>query len=88
MRLIDADVLKFEFMENGDDHTGYEIHEVIDNAPTVDAIEIVHAYWIWDGYDYEKPWTCSKCRCHSESETNYCPDCGAKMDGDVDDADG
>lgn len=41
MRLIDADALKLKFMENGDDHTGYEIHRVIDNAPTVDAVPVV-----------------------------------------------
>ena len=40
MRLIDADALKLKFMENGDDHTGYEIHRVIDNAPTVDAVPV------------------------------------------------
>lgn len=41
MRLIDADALKLEFMENGDDHTGYEIHRAIDKAPTVDAVPVV-----------------------------------------------
>ena len=63
----------------------------IDNAPTVDAVEVVHASWIEDGY-YGNPFVCSHCGCegcysgdyHNKQYyyTNYCPNCGAKMDGD------
>ena len=58
-------------------------------APTVDAVEVVHGRWVrckdWD-YDYE----CSVCEGYAVENkdgnydilTHYCPNCGAKMDGD------
>ena len=54
----------------------------IDSVPGVDAVEVVHGRWIIcsDGY---YPY-CSVCKAepkHGEM-TNYCPNCGAKMDGD------
>lgn len=60
------------------------------NEPTVDAVEVVHANWIEDGY-YGNTFVCSHCGsegCYSGDfknkqyyYTNYCPNCGAKMDG-------
>ena len=61
--------------------------------PTVDAVEVVHGRWIpleYDGFADGNPvwdlWECSECREeHSGDEdtlTPYCPNCGAKMDGD------
>lgn len=52
--------------------------------PTVDAVEVVHAYWIdikgSNGKDYHK---CANCL-HEQEITgvkNYCAVCGARMDG-------
>jgi hypothetical protein len=53
------------------------------DMPTVDAVEVVRGRWIEDTY-------CSNCRWFAEDEEghivqsfhNYCPNCGAKMDGD------
>lgn len=52
--------------------------------PAVDAVEVVHAYWIdikgTNGKDYHK---CSNCL-HEQEITgikNYCAVCGARMDG-------
>lgn len=98
MRLIDADALKLKFMENGDDHTGYEIHRVIDNAPTVDAVAVRHGHWVM--FDHAMSmwnvWVCSECGyrrkegwMHTEAgkkpEAQYCENCMAKMDGGVND---
>lgn len=66
-----------------------------DKAPTVDAVEVVHGRWVVlaefvDGY------TCASCSVCGEytykkgqkgpfrveyAKYNYCPNCGAKMDG-------
>ena len=60
-------------------------------APTVDAVEVVHGRWVssWCGFD-----CCSECRkvyadgyltamgIKPRTQFNYCPNCGAKMDGD------
>ena len=62
------------------------IEDCIDNAPTVDAVEVVHGRWI-DEYPYVR---CSECtaewlNCRTDNEPkhfHYCPNCGAKMDGD------
>lgn len=69
---------------------------MIMDAPTVEAVEVVHARWVpieYDGYADGSPvwdlWECSECREeHSGDEdtlTPYCPNCGAKMDGGIED---
>ena len=53
---------------------------IIDDMPAADVVEVKHGHWekLKDGY-----W-CSNC-CILEKdlkqEYNYCPNCGAKMDG-------
>ena len=57
----------------------------IDSIPGVDAVEVVHGRWIWTmtgEEDYEQYYRCSECNDYMYSEYNYCPNCGAKMDGD------
>ena len=64
----------------------FEIIGLIDEAPTVDAVEVAHGKWI-DEYPYVR---CSECNaewinCRTDNEPKmfyYCPNCGAKMDGD------
>ena len=62
------------------------------NAPTVDAVELVHGRWI-EKVDMvesyladctEVFYECSVCECANLGESPYCPNCGAKMDGDGD----
>ena len=62
------------------------------NAPTVDAVELVHGRWI-EKVDMvesyladctEVSYECSVCECANLGESPYCPNCGAKMDGDGD----
>ena len=94
MRLIDTDALA-KFIDFGKLHDPNEkffsendIREMIDMMPTIDAEPVRHGAWIKEN-DY---WRCSKC---GEIHTNnmgihpfaygemYCPNCGAKMDGDA-----
>lgn len=63
---------------------------VIDQQPTIDAVEVVHGRWksyheADIGYD-EYGVRCSNCGFEVEDHEvkfimHYCPNCGAKMDG-------
>ena len=64
------------------------IYAVIDNAPAADVAEVVHGQWI-DAYPDIEPnpmfmyGICSECGFEQgiSKYLNYCPNCGAKMDG-------
>ena len=92
MRLIDADRL----LKGKDDHEMISTH-IIWNSPTVDAEPVRHGFWDvykWRG-DKEEPnteMTCSVCGITffspndlNANEFHYCPNCGRKMDEEVDD---
>ena len=58
---------------------------LINQFPTVDAVEVVHGRWEWTEtgeQDYEQFWVCSQCSDRTYFLTNFCPNCGAKMYGD------
>ena len=92
MRLIDADALKanvpntnvdiFENCRNCSTLMDWEVKELIDKMPTIDAVEVVHGNW--EVVDQEEPrrYGCSVCKRLSFYVTNYCSYCGAKMDGE------
>lgn len=89
MRLIDADKLPLDIE-----------HEDIDDAPTIDAVEVKHGEWfgvheyidhlekvtgekfqisnLYDGCNF-----CNNCWYSFPRKYNYCPNCGARMDGEV-----
>ena len=48
------------------------------NLKKADVAPVVHAHWI-DGYKWQ---TCSKCRNKGKKSWKFCPNCGAKMDGE------
>jgi len=86
MRLIDADALP--------KYTGYalsanEVAEAVENAPTIDAVPVAHGEWI-NAYPDIEPnpmfmyGICSQCGFEQSisDKLNYCPNCGAKMDGE------
>lgn len=89
MRLIDADKLLslFEKMAwyNLDDRDDAE--DATWQCPAIDAVPVVHGRWVINKKfaDYE----CSVCGqgdviapYFERLKMNYCPNCGAKMDGD------
>jgi hypothetical protein len=86
-RPIDANALKDDILKSAvmiDDRgiqTGYEIAiELIKKQPTIDAEPVRHGKWIEypiaDGMNQ-----CSECGVLRFGESNYCPNCGARMDG-------
>ena len=63
------------------------ISAMLDNCSTVDAVEVVHGHWCWEG----RFKACSQCGSYVEwDETlganfwKFCPYCGARMDGEED----
>ena len=58
----------------------------IKEAPTVDAVPVRHGKWAVIYYDNPLPTVgeCSECG-SIRRISNYCPNCGAKMDGGGDD---
>ena len=88
-RLIDANALiaEFEWLQSQvSSTTALEIQEHIQrikDAPTVDAVEVMHGHWvITGGNQYTIFRRCSICCAMYDFTPNYCPNCGAKMDGD------
>jgi hypothetical protein len=62
-----------------------DVANIIKDAPTADVVEVVHGKWMFNRHQApnEKSYYCSLCA-EGESDygrDNYCPNCGAKMDG-------
>lgn len=55
----------------------------IDNMPAADVAPVVHGTWFLRHIGYGHYWECSVCHAtpiYVTNNTNYCPNCGAKMD--------
>lgn len=93
MRPIDADALYLKHKSHADLFKGSEIHDDIVrrdeatmalaeilNAPTIEP-EVRRGRWIdWSMWG-ESRYQCSECNCEMKYKTNFCPKCGARMDG-------
>lgn len=63
----------------------------VKNAPAADVVEVRHGHWIESnnlesfntrGWKRYKKVICSHCKkSNYNNHSNYCPNCGAKMDG-------
>ncbi len=61
------------------DNDSESMKSLLAQAPTVDAAPVVHGRWV--ERDFGMAHECSECgHCELFLLTNYCPDCGAKMD--------
>lgn len=89
-RYIDADKLKQNLTELYDlskwDHRGLHFSLLdmvgnIDGEPTADVVPVILAHWIDTLYG----WKCSNCKEEQEYTLylKHCPNCGAKMDEEV-----
>lgn len=89
MRLIYADDFERRIMEESEicEDCAFIVVNLLDDAPTVDAVPVVHGKWL---HDESGANLCSQCMeyvyeddvHHLIWHTKYCPHCGAKMDGE------
>ena len=84
MRLIDADKIRWKSYPNdyGETNDDYVEKCDIDNMPTVDAVPVVHGRWIpFHSRISGDIQYCSACEIGFVAKSDYCPHCGAMMDG-------
>lgn len=58
-----------------------EVNDVIDDIPATDVVEVKHGEWKKRGNEKK----CSRCEFiyySNNDEWSFCPNCGAKMDGE------
>lgn len=100
MRLIDADALKKEngldlavkygnktALQRHESYSTmmlYEIADMIDDAPTIEAEPVRRGRWMFIEEKNGYLWKCSNCKGNFDQRFSYCPHCGAKMDGELD----
>jgi len=79
--LISRDALK-RSIENAKRLGKNAIDYYIDQQQTVDAVPVVHGEWVWED-SVCSPRTCSVCKqkFYIGRGWNFCPNCGATMDG-------
>lgn len=63
----------------------------LEDAPTIDAVPVVHGEWIDESFGYNWYGKCSVCGEAYNIDSwygsfNFCPNCGARMDGERRDA--
>ena len=72
--------------KNGNKHfiNGIEtVLEYAENLPAADVAPVRHGRWI-DAREYCGDYMCSNCEAlYGTNKFNYCPNCGAKMDGET-----
>ena len=76
------------FIEENDgaENSGWTLKELIENFPTADVVEVVHGQWIMND---DQVYECKECgyvpSFDGYTYFNYCPNCGARMDGGKED---
>ena len=58
--------------------------EKIKAIPAADVAPVWHGRWLCVDSDTEQFFLCNRCKKKEYWESNYCPYCGAKMDGGAD----
>lgn len=81
-RLKEAFNADLQTLQTVDEHTMNLILMDIDEAPAADVAPVMHGRWI----SHKGYCECNLCHNLFGSYFNYCPNCGAKMDGGENDA--
>ena len=51
------------------------------NRPAADVAPVVHGRWLCVDTDTEQFFLCNRCKKKEYWESDYCPNCGCRMDG-------
>ena len=90
MKLIDADKLKTELdawariIRKPNCYSREDALHIIDTAPEVKAVPVVRGEWeeMRNPYGELEGWIHKKCGRTTKEASNYCPNCGAKMESE------
>lgn len=87
MRLIDSDKIMYSKSDCNLRPFEYAFRAQLEALPAVDAVPVVHGSWIPIEHIEENICKCLICNYPISGwhKTNYCPNCGARMDGKCDD---
>ena len=74
---------QFDYYDLGE-YLTTQIRGMLMDIPSADVAPVRHGHW--EVIDAEEPrrYGCSECKRLSWHMENYCPNCGAKMDGESD----
>ena len=85
MRAIDAEDLKRSIAVSALIEDQKTLEQIIDEQPTIE--ERKTGKWIDETFEpwglVYHPYRCDQCGDHSEADSNFCPNCGAKMEENV-----
>lgn len=54
--------------------------KILNQFPPTDVSPVRHGRWVCVDTDNEQFFICNRCKRREYWESNYCPNCGAKMD--------
>lgn len=77
-------VIDLAKLERSGQYDHENVLAVIASQETVDAVRVVHSYWEKSAEGYRICHYCKADVAIFSGHKNYCPNCGAKMDGDGD----
>lgn len=81
--LKDWDLFQCKELDKGkpwDGHTSKDVRRLL-SIPTADVAPVRHGRWLCVDTDTEKFFLCNRCKKKEYWESNYCPNCGCRMDG-------
>lgn len=81
--LKDWDLFQCKELDKGkpwDGHTSKDVRRLL-SIPAADVAPVVHGRWIMHDDEFGLTCECSACHIETMGDGNYCPNCGAKMDG-------
>lgn len=64
------------------EHYNALINQLITKQPTADVREVRHGSWKLDRFGNAWCSVCHHCGSNDAEVSDYCPNCGARMDGD------